>query len=146
MAASTAFIICLLVSCGSGSTTDALNLHEVVLPDGTKIQSEVMIRSEDMERGMMFRDSLEPDRGMLFYHAASGQYPYWMFQCKIALDIIWINEEKRIVEMSPNTPPCRGAAATCPAYGGKAMARTVLELQAGSIARHGLKVGDRIQF
>ncbi|MBK5294198.1 MAG: DUF192 domain-containing protein [Acidobacteriia bacterium] len=145
-AGSTVLLHCLLASCGHTADSGGLNLREAVLPNGQKIQCEVMIRSEDMARGMMFRDSLEADRGMLFHHAAAGQYPYWMFQCKIALDIIWMDQNKRIVEMSPNTPPCTGAAETCPSYGGHAVARTVLEMQAGSIARHGLKVGDRIEF
>ncbi|MBM3812070.1 MAG: DUF192 domain-containing protein [Acidimicrobiia bacterium] len=140
-------VLCLLVSCGSPSgTLDDLNLRTVTLPDGTKIKSEVMIRPEDMARGMMFRDSLAPDRGMLFIHPEPAKNPYWMFQCKIALDIMWLDASKRLVEMSPDTPPCPGPPETCPNYGGNQVSSYVLEMAAGSIARHKLKLGDRIDF
>jgi uncharacterized membrane protein (UPF0127 family) len=140
-------LVFLLLACGSGaSPVEELNLHAVTLPDGSTIKSEVMMRPEDMARGMMFRDSLAPDRGMLFIHAQPGNYPYWMFQCKIALDILWLDENKRIVEISPNTPPCPGPEPACPNYGGKVPSRYVLEMAAGSAARHNLKVGDRLDF
>jgi len=141
-----ALVFLVLLSCGGASSLEEINLHTVTLPDGSKIKSEVMMRPEDMARGMMFRDSLAADRGMLFIHTQSGLYPYWMFQCKIALDIMWMDENKRIVEISPNTPPCPGPEATCPNYGGKVPSRYVLELAAGSAARHKLKVGDKIDF
>jgi hypothetical protein len=137
----------LLLGCGGKTTTmEQLALREATLPDGTKILCEVMIRQEDMARGMMFRDWVADDRGMLFLHAASGTYPYWMFQCKIALDIIWMDESKRIVEISADTPPCTGVAETCPNYGGKVASRYVLELAGGSAWKHNLKLGEAISF
>jgi len=118
----------------------------VWLPDGTEIRVEVMTRPEDMARGMMFRDSLAADRGMLFVHDRPGRYRYWMYQCLIPLDILWLDSSKRIVEISADTPPCKTEAEACPTYGGNYDAQYVLELAAGSAARHGLKPGDAIRF
>jgi hypothetical protein len=132
--------------CGTPKAVSLLNLKEVRLPNGARIQCEVMIRPEDMARGMMYRDSLAPDRGMLFVHTQPGAYTYWMHNVRIPLDIIWMDAARRIVEMSPNTPPCQKAAAECPHYGGGVESSVVLELAGGSIARHGLKVGDRLEF
>jgi uncharacterized membrane protein (UPF0127 family) len=134
-------------SCQQPATTLAdLALRDVTLPNGKLIKAEVAITTEDMERGMMFRTELADDRGMLFFHAETGKYPYWMFQCKIALDIIWMDQGKRIVEISANTPPCTGAANTCPTHGGHQPSKYVIELAAGNAARQQLKIGDQLRF
>ncbi len=141
--------LCALGACRSASSTssgDVFTTREVRLPNGAKILTEIKANNEDRAQGMMFRDSLAADRGMLFVHERPGQFGYWMFNCRIPLDIIWLDSGKTVVEMSPDTPPCKTDAAQCPSYGGKATSQFVVELQAGSIARHGLKVGDKIDF
>ena len=70
-----------------------------------------------------------------------------MFQCIVPLDIIWMDRNRRIVEISADTPPCTSTNPdNCPSYGGKFDARYVLELNGGDAARYGLKVGDILQF
>src|SRR5262245_15399930 len=134
-----------LASC-SPAQQSSENLKEITLPDGAKIQCEVMIRPEDMARGMMYRDSLPEGRGMLFVHGKPGKYSYWMPNVKIPLDIIWMDPDRRIVEMSADTPPCKTEPEQCPYFGGSVEALTVLELPAGSIARHKLTLGAGIGF
>jgi uncharacterized membrane protein (UPF0127 family) len=137
-----------LSSCGGRSASpEDFGTRVVTLPNGHRIRCEVMIHPKDMARGMMFRDSLDPDRGMLFVHGQPGNYPYWMYQVKIPLDIIWLDSNRRIVEMSLDTPPCeKGPASTCPNYGGKQKAQFVLELAAGVARKHGLQVGQVLEF
>ncbi len=118
----------------------------VMLPDGSTVHVELATTDAQMEYGLMERTNLPQGRGMLFVHKDVGEHPYWMYHCKIALDIIWMDADHRIVEMSPNTPPCRGIAATCPNYGGTQPSKYVLELPAGSIAKHHLAVGQTIDF
>ena len=118
----------------------------VMLPDGSTVHVELATTPAQMEYGLMERTHLAQGRGMLFVHQDVADHSYWMYHCKIALDIIWMDADHRIVEMSPNTPPCRGKADTCPDYGGHQPSKYVLELPAGSIALHHLKVGQRIDF
>ncbi len=127
-------------------TREDYNTRSITLPDGFQIRAEVMTLPQDMMRGMMFRKSLADDRGMLFIHGTPGKYSYWMYQVEIPLDIIWMDSNGRVVEMSPNTPPCRTVASECPRYGGTAQALYVLELAAGGIERHHLQVGSRIRL
>ncbi len=136
----------LLAGCSSQRAPQGDNLLTVTLPDGRQIVAEVMTSSADLMRGMMFRDALAPDRGMLFVHPSPGKYSYWMFQCLIPLDIIWMDTEKRIVEVSADTPPCKTDAKNCPSYGGHQEAQFVLELAGGMAAKYGLKTGDTIRF
>ena len=70
-----------------------------------------------------------------------------MFQTLIPLDIIWMDQQGVVVEISADTPPCGSTNANdCPNYGGEAASQYVLELAAGQAAAHRLKVGDRITF
>ena len=135
------------VGCGPQSNTEVeFGTQMVTFPNGQKVRAEVLFKPQDMMRGMMFRDSLPRDRGMLFVHSKAGNYPYWMFQVKIPLDIIWMDINRRIVEISENTPPCQTKASECPSYGGKNLARFVLELGGGEARRHGLRAGDTVTF
>jgi hypothetical protein len=136
----------LLASCGSDTGVADLNTRDVGLPNGKQIHAEIMKTPDEMMRGMMFRDSLAPDRGMLFVHQQPGNYPYWMFQVRIPLDIIWLDRDHNIVEISADAPPCKTAASQCPNYGGHARAQFVVELAGGRAAANGLKLGDHLQF
>lgn len=141
------FALTLLGGCGDkSSAVDDFNTTKVTLPDGTLIRAEVMRREEDMRRGMMFRDSLAENRGMLFIHGRAGQYTYYMYQVKIPLDIIWLDSRNKVLEVSENTPPCTTKASQCPVYGGKHDALVVLELAGGVAKKHGVKPGATIVF
>ncbi len=118
----------------------------VQLPDGTRIAAEVRLTPEEQAKGMMFRTSLAEDKGMLFIHGTADKRGYWMFQCEIPLDIIWMDRDRRIVEISPDTPPCREEADKCPSYGGSVPSLYVLELAAGMAKKHNLKLGDTLSF
>lgn len=133
----------LLAGCGGEQKP---GYTEVKLPDGTRISALLRITPQEQATGMMFRTSLPKDEGMLFLHTNEDKRSYWMFQCEIPLDIIWMDRQKRIVEMSKNTPPCREKAENCPSYGGQETSLFVLELAAGMADEHGLRVGDAIQF
>jgi uncharacterized membrane protein (UPF0127 family) len=141
-----AFLV--LAGCGRSATdVDALNTTEVTFPNGKTVTAETMLRDTDQMRGMMFRDSLAKDRGMLFIHPDEQNVPYWMYQVRIPLDIIWMDHQRRIVEISANTPACTSKSARdCPNYGGHEKARYVLELAGGGVAMYGLKVGDTLSF
>jgi hypothetical protein len=128
------------------TTMDDLQSAIVTLPSGQKIKAERMVLTSDLARGMMFRDSLAADRGMLFFHQKEGNYTYWMYQTRIPLDIVWMDRFRRIVEISPDTPPCQTAASQCAHYGGNQRAQYVLELAGGMAARYGLKIGDILDF
>lgn len=118
----------------------------VKFPNGKEIRAEQIINRQDMMTGMMFRESLAPDRGMLFYHGREGKYPYWMYQVKVPLDLIWLDKNKKIVQLLHKAPPCPGPKEKCPVYGGAFAAAYVLEIAAGSAAANGLKPGMALDF
>lgn len=136
-----------LVSCASrGSSYSELHSQDVTLPNGQVIQVETMISREDQMRGMMFRTSLPPNRGMLYVHQDPGVYSYWTYQYEIPLDMIWMDTSHIITEMIENVPPCHSKASECPHYGGAKVARYHLELAGGMARKYGLKPGQRLEF
>ena len=74
-----------LGSCRSSSSSsgDIFTTREVRLANGARILTEIKATPADRAQGMMFRDSLAADRGMLFVHERPGQFGYWMFNCRI---------------------------------------------------------------
>ena len=142
-----ALLLAFLVSCGSQTATmDDFNTRQVTLPNGKVIKAELAVTQEMMARGLMFRTSMPNDRGMLFFHETEGRWQYWMLNTKIPLDIIWMDNNHRVVEISANTPPCHTEAIKCPNYGGNADSRYVLELNAGEAKRNDIRVGETISF
>jgi uncharacterized membrane protein (UPF0127 family) len=141
--------LCLLLAACSGerpSSLADLNTRAVTLPSGAVIRAEMMTRPEDLARGMKFRDALAEDRGMIFIYAAEGHYRFWMYEVKVPLDIVWMDRNRKIVQVIHNCPPCPGPESACPVYGGDFPAQYILELAAGSAKKHNLKPGAILQF
>lgn len=114
------------------------------LPSGKVLQAEVMVSDEDRAMGLMFRPSLPLDRGMIFVFEASDFHGIWMKNCKFPIDIVWLDEEKRIVHVAESVPPCK--ADPCPVYSPMRRASYVIELNAGQARREKAVLGAPIRF
>jgi uncharacterized membrane protein (UPF0127 family) len=126
-------------------TAGGLGLQpHVTFPDGTRIWVEIAADDPTREQGLMFRDRMAADRGMIFVFPAPGEYPFWMKNTLIPLDMIWIDDGKRIVAIAADVQPCK--ADPCPSVPPHAIARYVLETNAGVAAKHHLKVGDVLKI
>ncbi|HET7437157.1 MAG TPA: DUF192 domain-containing protein [Thermoanaerobaculia bacterium] len=116
----------------------------VVFPDGTQISVEIVADDEARAQGLMFRDSLRPNAGMLFFFPKEGDYPFWMKNTFIPLDMIWIDSTRHVVAIHHDVPPCK--ADPCASYPPNANALYVLEVAAGVAQQHALKVGDVVRY
>jgi len=141
-------IICASLSCNrtDDSSSDQASTAAVGLPDGTEIRAEVLTKSADMEHGMMFRDALPQGRGLLFVHRNPAYLRYWMSNVKAPLDIIFMDESHKIMEVSADTPICTTKPEDCLTYGGHHLEQFVLELRAGEAQRLGLHEGQTLRF
>ena len=139
-------IAVLLTGCGVNTAVEDYRTSDVILPSGQIVKVETMMDTQDLMRGMMFRTSLAPDRGMLFVHRRPGNYNYWMYQTLIPLDMIWMDRTKQIVEIVESAPPCKTEASKCAHYGGHQTAQYVLELGGGMARKYNLKLGDQLTF
>jgi uncharacterized membrane protein (UPF0127 family) len=105
----------------------------------------VLIEISDTEvsraRGLMFRDFLAQDSGMLFVFPSEDIYSFWMKNTLIDLDMIWLNKDLRVVDIKTFVPACKNPE--CPSYTPKANAKFVLELNAGLADFYKIKINDK---
>ena len=116
----------------------------VIFPDKFAVHVEIAANDELRAQGLMYRDQLRPGTGMLFFFPEDGEYPFWMKNTHIPLDMIWIDSNKKIAHIAHDVPPCK--IEDCPNYPPNATARYVLEVAGGVAKQHGLKNGDQLQF
>jgi uncharacterized membrane protein (UPF0127 family) len=126
------------------TTTSAASTPRIILPDNSAVIVEVASDDPTREQGLMYRDNLADDRGMIFLFPQAGEYPFWMKNTLIPLDMIWMDAGHRIVHIAHGVPPCK--ADPCPNYPPNAKASSVLELAAGVAAKHHLADGNVLRF
>jgi uncharacterized membrane protein (UPF0127 family) len=116
----------------------------VYFPNGDSVRAEPAISAPERERGLMFRKTLERDQGMLFFMGEEAIHPFWMKNVNFAIDILWLDSQRRIVHMARNVPPCRNDP--CPTYPPLMPSLYVLEIAAGRADELGLKMHDQLEF
>ncbi len=105
---------------------------------------ELATTATERASGLMFRSSLAADHGMLFIFNQEDEYPFWMKNTLIPLDIIWFDQNQKVVFISADTPSCQPE--NCPSINPEKEAKYVLELNAGVAFKIGLSVGDKLSF
>ncbi len=116
----------------------------LTLPSGRVFQTELMISDKDRAMGLMFRPSLPADRALLFVFEDITFHGIWMKNCKFPIDIVWLDENKKVVHVAPRVPPC--AQEPCPVYTPMRRAAYVVEMNAGAAAREKIVVGAALGF
>lgn len=130
----------LLAACGCATATEPW-----VALAGERYTVEIADDDAERARGLMFREVMPADAGMLFIHEQQAPLAYWMKNTRIALDILYFDSALRLVAQQRDVPPC-SAGDACPSYPSRAAARYVLELNAGQAARLALEDGATLQL
>ena len=121
-------------------------LIPIQLPGGVTIQAEVANTMKKRAEGLMYREHLAKNRGMLFAFDQAQPWTFWMKNTKIPLDIIWMNDKKQIIHIARNVPICTRSDDGCPQYQPNDPAMYVLELGGGEAERFKLEKGSKLQF
>lgn len=118
----------------------------VILPDGYTVKAELALTQEEHEKGLMHRETLAENGGMLFVFNEEAPRYFWMKNTLINLDMLFIGEDKTVRQAWANVP--RSYAHTpdhqVAVRGG--MAKYVLELPEKSIRKHNIGAGSKITF
>lgn len=130
-------LLCLALACASCTAREP----HVVLK-GERFTVELATTREEQALGLMFRDSLPDDHGMLFLFPGEARRSFWMKNTRIPLDIFYFDSDGKLVSVAENAQPCR--TPQCPPYPSTAPAKYVLELTAGTAARLGVRPGDEL--
>jgi uncharacterized membrane protein (UPF0127 family) len=118
-----------------GSITD-------VIINGNSIKAEIARTESEQARGLMYRQNLDTNSGMLFIYEDEAQRTFWMKNTYVPLDIIFIDKDKKVVSISSNTKPNQ----TDELYYSKGKSQYVLELNSGKAEELKLKPGNEITF
>lgn len=99
---------------------------------------EVATTSGTRERGLMHRDSMPSDHGMIFVFPEEQQLRFWMKHTRIGLDIVYVNAEGKVVSVAQMQPfDEKGVPSDGPA-------KYAIELNQGQAAKCGVKTGDKL--
>ena len=104
-----------------------------------EFQVELAVSPEQRSQGLMFREDLAEDRGMLFDFGRPQRASMWMRNTYVPLDMLFIDAAGRITQIATDTQPLSDAA-----IASREPVRAVLELRAGVTAKLGIEPGDRV--
>lgn len=95
------------------SMPSEIKLESVEFPQGTIMLDDIplVVQIADTEprrvRGLMFQDQLPFDQGMIFVFNQPGLYSLWMLNMQFSLDMIWFDQDGKVVHIEKNVPPCK---------------------------------------
>lgn len=138
-------VIVLAVLCPNSLSNGAdESLKKVCIKD-VCVQAEIADSESEKTRGLMYRQSLGWAAGMLFIFDKEARYSFWMKNMQIPLDLIWIDSNKKIVDITRNALPCKeqqGCGSVMPA----SEVKYVLEVSAGFSDKFKIGIGDKVEF
>lgn len=113
----------------------------------TPLAVELAITPEERERGLGYRDGLEPGTGMLFLDTQARQQTFWMKGMRFCLDIVWI-DGTQIVGAAENVCPMPAGTpdAQMPVYASPEPVQWVLEVPAGWMEANGYAAGTPVDL
>lgn len=148
----TRFLVVLTLSGFLGGCNSPTPSVAVVPIKGDLYTLELALDTQARIRGMMYRTSLKDDEGMLFVFPEAIERSFWMKNCLIPLDILFLDSRGTVTavhEMPIEAPKTKQESEIAyeqrlAHYWSNGPARFAIELQAGEIARLKVRVNDRI--
>lgn len=131
-----------LGGCGAaGGGPESAETRYALRIDGVGLRAQVMVRAEEQRNGLMFREALEPDEGMLFIYERPQAMSFWMKNTWIPLDVGFFTAEGVLTEVRPLYPrdenPVRSRGSDL---------MFALEMRQGWFAEKGLKPGAKLDL
>jgi hypothetical protein len=139
-------VVLALLSFGAGAQPqqlEAFTTAPLVVHTGAaqhKFTVELALTPQQQSQGLMYRRTLAPQAGMLFVYRPVQPISMWMMNTLIPLDMVFVAADRRIVRIAERTVPL----STETIQSGQPVL-AVIEFNAGTVARYGIKVGDRVE-
>jgi len=105
---------------------------------------EVVDTLASRAEGLMFRENLPNNNGMLFIYNSEGNRSFWMKNTLIPLDMIFIDSNLNIVSIQKNAQPCKNFF--CKSYPSEKPAQYILEINGGLSEKLGINIGDKVKL
>lgn len=137
-----AFPPILLASGGSRAKRERI----VFEPSGVSVLAEKADSPEKRSRGLMYRSSLGEKEAMIFYFDESAYHAFWMYNTRIPLTVVFLNDGFKIVDIKNMSPCLEKNPNLCPAYAPEGLARYAIEVNRGFVERYGIRTGDHVRI
>jgi uncharacterized membrane protein (UPF0127 family) len=115
---------------------------KMVQLNNKKIKVEVVNKEEELKKGLSGRQSLPSDAGMLFELGDSDQACIWMKDMQFAIDVVWLDSTKMVIDAATDVAPSTYPNTFCP----KEKAQYILEVPAGTTYKNSWKIGQQASF
>ena len=132
--------VALGVACGGGDDAPLVVLRPEGRPE-VRVRVELARTGQEHGRGLMFREHLDADAGMLFLYPAEDIRRFWMRNTLIPLDMIFISADRRVVGIVENAEPLTETLRQV-----AEPSQYVLEVNGGYAAAHGITAGTPVEF
>jgi uncharacterized membrane protein (UPF0127 family) len=106
------------------------------------LSSEIAASSDDQQQGLSDRDCLGDDRAMLFPYGIPGDYCYWMKDMRFSIDMVWLDNEKRVITIKHDAKPETYPNSFCP----ERPAQYVIEVNSGVAKANNWQTGTQFSF
>ncbi|MBN2013878.1 MAG: DUF192 domain-containing protein [Candidatus Altiarchaeota archaeon] len=137
------FLLILLLNPGLRTTELCFNSPRGE-PDARCVLVEIADNDRSRSIGLSSKNSLTDEEGMLFVFEREGRYGFWMWRMKFPIDIVWVDKEKRVVDISENLQPC--PKRPCPSYTPLNDTLYVVEVTAGFAERYNITNESMVFF
>lgn len=137
------FILLILTVINSDRIYNLFSHQEkTILIADRNFKVEIADTEAKRERGLSGRKNLDSNTGMLFIFDHPDFYNFWMKEMNFPIDIIWLDQNKKIVDLTENLQPT-----TFPkTFTSKIPAQYIIELKTGEIKNQQLKIGQQVKF
>jgi uncharacterized protein len=135
-------IICLLITPVSDYAREPEFENLIIInSDGVSVSYKIEIALTDSQkrRGLMFRDFMPEDQGMVFIYTPERVASMWMKNTILSLDMVFIDEQGVIINIAENTTPF-----SLETISSELPVKIVLELNAGQVQKHAFTIGNKV--
>lgn len=117
-------------------------ISNLAKPSAIQVTAEIANTPAERSRGLMFRQELAADKGMLFIFPRAQSVEFWMKDTQLSLDIIFISADKRIINIAKQAKPL----VTDKTYPSNGQVLYVLEVNAGFTDQNNYSIGDQLDI
>ena len=135
-----------LTGCSLGENGESKTRQVTFLPANALLRAEVADTEPAREKGLMFRTSMGENEGMIFYFDQTGYHAFYMYNTRIPLSVIFLNESLKIVDIQDMAPCKEQNPSACPIYAPKAACSYAIEVNQQFVRKYGIKTGDLVRI
>ena len=144
------FVLLVLVSIvaawAHNARADGVTHDVIFLPSKIAIKAEVADTDASRARGLMYRTRLGAKEGMIFYFSQTGYHAFYMYNTRIPLTVIFLNESLKIVDIRDMAPCAEKDPVACPVYSPKAACKYAIEVNQEFVPKYGIRVGNLVKI